>query len=173
MVRITGRPDRGAIGRSSANRDYRMPTYDNARKAKANWATCVHQCTAFWFASSSVAFTANMPPSVFGLSHIEKASRMNGPTLRYRLNFHQAADAHRVKARDTDIVLSNENSHCEPGKGSRDLAAASDVARRARARGGGGKASVARAQSYRPRRTPDFPAGIVGAREEPFERTAD
>ena len=33
---------------------------------------------------------------------------MNGPTLRYRLNFHQAADAHRVKARDTDIVLSNE-----------------------------------------------------------------
>ena len=30
MVRITGqrRPDRGTIGRSSANRDYRMSTYD-------------------------------------------------------------------------------------------------------------------------------------------------
>ena len=33
---------------------------------------------------------------------------MNGPTLRDRLIFHQAADAYRVKARDTDIVLSNE-----------------------------------------------------------------
>jgi hypothetical protein len=31
-VRITGqrRPDRGTIGRSGANRDYRMSTYDNA-----------------------------------------------------------------------------------------------------------------------------------------------
>jgi P-type Mg2+ transporter len=33
---------------------------------------------------------------------------MNGPTLLDRLNFRQAAAARRVKARDTDIVLSNE-----------------------------------------------------------------
>ena len=33
---------------------------------------------------------------------------MNGPTLLDRLNFRQAARARRVKARDTDIVLSNE-----------------------------------------------------------------
>ena len=33
MVQITGqrRPDRGTIGRSGANRDYRMSTYDRAR----------------------------------------------------------------------------------------------------------------------------------------------
>ena len=36
------------------------------------------------------------------------AARMNGPTLLDRLNFRQAAAERRVKARDTDIVLSNE-----------------------------------------------------------------
>jgi hypothetical protein len=33
---------------------------------------------------------------------------MNGPTLLDRLNFRQAAAERRVKARDTDIVLSSE-----------------------------------------------------------------
>ena len=37
MVRITGqrRPDRGTIGQSSANRDYRMSTYGKRKSGSA------------------------------------------------------------------------------------------------------------------------------------------
>ena len=46
MVRITGqrRPDRGTIGRSSANRDYRMSTYDELGDfASAVWVLSLSQ----------------------------------------------------------------------------------------------------------------------------------